>query len=73
MNLSGPSFDLGSIFSVVAERSADGKKLRKIAYVDTSQRDPTALKFAETVAVNRGVNVLLFQDLAAAQRWMDAS
>jgi hypothetical protein len=72
MNLSGPAFDLGSIYSVVAERSADGKKLRKIAYVDTSPRDPKALKFAETVAINRGVNVRLFQDLAAAHRWMEA-
>jgi hypothetical protein len=73
MNLSGPAFDFGSIFSVVAERSADGKKLRKIAYVDTSPRDPKTMKFAETVAINRGVNVRLFQDLAAAQRWMEGS
>jgi len=73
MNFSGPAFDFGGIFSVVSERSADGKKLRKIAYVDTSPRDPKTMKFAETVAINRGVNVRLFQDLAAAQRWMEGS
>jgi hypothetical protein len=26
--------------------------------------------FAETVAVNRGVNVRLFQDVAAAAQWL---
>jgi hypothetical protein len=28
------------------------------------------MKFAETVAINRGVNVRLFQDLAKAKEWM---
>ena len=45
-------------------------KLRKIAYVDTSQRDPDKMKFAETVAQNRGVNVRLFRDGDAARQWL---
>jgi hypothetical protein len=70
MNLAGPSLDMGSIFGVIAQRSADGLKLRKIGYVDASARDPEKLKFAETVAVNRGLNVRLFRDIEDAKRWM---
>ncbi len=71
-NLAGPSLDSSSIFDVVAQRTAMAAKLRRIAYVDHSGhgRDPSKMKFAETVALNRGVNVRLFHDLADAQRWL---
>ena len=72
MNLSGPSLDLTSIFGVISQRSAEATKLRKIAYVDASQRDPEKMRFAETVAINRGVNVRLFQDLDQAKQWMSS-
>jgi hypothetical protein len=70
MNLSGPSLALSSIFGVIVHRSDDAMKLRKIAYVDASDRDPEKTKFAETVAINRNVNVRLFRDLEEAKRWM---
>jgi len=70
MNLAGPSLDATRIFGVILERSKDATKLRKIAYVDPTPRDPERMKFAETVAINRGVNVGLFQDLASAKAWM---
>lgn len=70
MNLSGPSLDLASIFGVIMQRSTDAVKLRKIAYVDASERDPDRMKFAETVAINRGVNVRLFRDLDSAKQWI---
>jgi hypothetical protein len=44
-------------------------KLEKIAYVDGS-RDLSQAYFAETVAMNRGVNVRLFPDVAAAASWL---
>ena len=73
-NLSGPSLGASSIFSVVSERSADAATLRRIAYVDPgSERSPEQLKFAETVAVNRGVNVRLFRTVAEAERWISDS
>ena len=71
MNLAGPSLDSTSIFRVIAQRSTDAAGLKKIAYVDASSRDPVKMKFAETVAINRGVNVRLFQDLAQAKEWME--
>lgn len=70
MDLSGPSLESASIFRVIAQRSADGAKLRKIAYVDKSERGPEKVKFAETVAINRGVNVRLFPDVESATRWL---
>lgn len=71
MNFSGPSLDPSGIFGVVGEAaSRPGAKLRKIAYVDTSARDPEKMKFAETIALNRGVNVRLFRDVEEAKRWM---
>jgi hypothetical protein len=73
MNLAGPSLDSTSIFRVIAQRSTEAVGLGKIAYVDASSRDPEKMKFAETVAINRGVNVRLFQDLAKAKEWMGQS
>jgi chromosome condensin MukBEF MukE localization factor len=71
MALTGPSLDTSSIFSVIAERSGDGAKLRRIAYVGLSEaRDDGKARFAETVAVNRGVNVRFFRDVAEAQKWL---
>ena len=67
----GPSLDTGSIYNVIAQRSETGKQMRKIAYVPLPRRDPSPAKFAETVAVNRGVNVRLFADVAAARRWLE--
>ena len=70
MNLSGPSLESGTIFGVLQSRSPQGSTLRKIAYVDASQRDPEKMRFAETVAKNRGVNVRLFRALDDAKQWM---
>jgi hypothetical protein len=72
INFDGPSLDPASIFRVILGRSDDAVKLRRIAYVDVTSKNPERMKFAETVAVNRGVNVRLFQDLADAQRWISA-
>ena len=69
-NLSGRSLESSSIFDVVSKRTAQALKLRKIAYYDNSERDPEKVKFAETVARNRGVNVRLFNDLDAAKGWL---
>jgi hypothetical protein len=71
MDLTGPSLDTSSIFNVIAERSGDGAKLRKIAYVDLSvAKDDGKARFAETVAVNRGVNVRLFRVVVDAEKWL---
>ena len=68
LDLEGPQLSMLRIYDVIAERSVDGAKLRKIAYVDAAPGKES--KFAETVAANRGVNVRLFPDVAAAKRWL---
>jgi hypothetical protein len=56
---------------VISDRVPDGRNLRKIAYVDDSiDFDPGMPVFAETVAVNRGVNVRLFQNVELAEEWL---
>ena len=68
---SGPSLATSTIFGVVTERSTDGARLRKVAYVNgNDDSSPEKAKFAETVAINRGVNVRLFHDVAAAEGWL---
>lgn len=72
MKLTGPSLDAGSIFRVISQSSPEGTRLRRIAYVEASIADPSKAHFAESVAVNRGVNVRLFPDVAAAARWLES-
>jgi hypothetical protein len=70
MALSGPSLDMTSILKVITERSQAGTRLRKIAYYERSPDKPGRAGFAETVAINRGVNVRLFNERDAAIRWL---
>jgi len=70
VQFSGPNLSTTSVFNVISEKVPDGRNLSKIAYVQTESDDPAMPYFAETVAVNRGVNVRLFQSVAAAQKWL---
>ena len=70
IGFSGPSLSTASVYNVISQRLVDARKLRKIAYVQTNIDDPAMPYFAETVAHNRGVNVRLFQSMAAAEQWL---
>jgi hypothetical protein len=70
MQLHGPDLNTTNVYEVISQRVADGSKLRKIAYVPLQRDDRSMAYFAETVAVNRGVNVHLFETVAAAERWL---
>ena len=70
LDFTGPSLGTGGIYDVVSREAGGGKTLRKVGYVDASPRDPGKKKFAETVALNRGVNVRLFTSVAEAARWL---
>jgi len=71
MKFEGPALDTGSIYSVIAQRSDSGKQMRKIAYVAPPGREVAKSKFAETVAINRGVNVRLFPNVESARAWLE--
>jgi hypothetical protein len=70
MQLQGPNLATTSVYEVISQRASDGSKLKKIAYVPFGTDDRSMAYFAETVAVNRGVNVRLFESVAAAERWL---
>ena len=70
MASSGPSLAAANVYDVISRRAPEGLRLRKIAYVQTSIDDKEMPQFAENVARNRGVNVRLFPDVAAGDRWL---
>ena len=74
MQLTGTNLGMGEVFSVINERSHQGSKLTRIAYVERNTDLPRQFaEFAELVAKNRFVNVRLFDDVADAQQWLEGT
>ena len=74
MRFLGRSLNLGSAYTVIADRSPHGAKFERIAYVDANhERAPEDAEFAEMAAQNRGVNVRLFRTLTDARQWLEES
>ena len=71
-NLMGPSLRMSILFGLVIKAVQQvPETLHRIAYVDMNpQHDRNALQFAETVAVNRGVDVKFFITVAQALEWL---
>ena len=74
-NLAGPGLSLTDIFGVAQHGSRppgpDEPALR-IAYVDTNpQHSHADMKFAETVATNRGLDARVFRTIIDAQGWLE--
>jgi len=68
--LEGPRLDTLTVFHIASEgsRRAQGD-FEAIAYVDVNA-EGNLMKFAETVAVNRGLPVMVFSSLAKAEEWL---
>lgn len=73
MRLTGSRLGTLGIYRVISDRSADGARLRRIAYVEDPLDYVEEARFAETVAVNRAVNVRLFTDVSEAARWLESN
>lgn len=71
-DLQGPSLSTMEIFSIVSEGSKNvWPQVRLIAFVDINPEHlPGQMKFAETVAINRGVNIRMFRTLPEAEAWL---
>ena len=68
--LEGPRFDEMEIFSLISEGAGDALGVfEAIAYID-EQQDFDVVKFAETVAVNRGIPIAVFSSVADAENWL---
>ena len=72
-NLKGPSLGTGVIYNIVTEAGNQvWPMVRRIAYTDVNPEHNTeAMQFAETVAVNRAVNIRLFSSVMDAEKWLE--
>jgi hypothetical protein len=68
--LEGPRLGTLDVFQIAVEGSDKALgKLRAIAYVDVNAKGGL-MKFAETVAVNRGLPITVFATVSAAKNWL---
>ena len=68
--LDGPRLDEMQIFDIILKGSPDALGVfEAVAYID-EQQDFEVVKFAETVAVNRGIPVAVFSSIADAENWL---
>jgi hypothetical protein len=68
--LDGSRLEAFDVFEVASQGASQARgKFKAFAYVDVNA-DGELMHFAETVAVNRGVPVVVFPTVAAAERWL---
>ena len=72
-NLSGPGLRTSSIYELVSGKSAQSERVvGRMAYVDINPaHDLGEMKFAENVAVNRGISVQVFATVQEAEAWLE--
>ena len=69
-NLTGRRLETWDVYQVASDSSTQARGLFKaIAYVDVNASGQL-MKFAETVANNRGVPMTLFASVAEAEAWL---
>jgi len=69
-HLQGPRLSTFPVFRVASEGAKQALgHVRAIAYVDANASG-NLMQFAETVAVNRGLNVAVFRSVDAAREWL---
>ena len=73
-NLQGPTFSTLDIFEVILVSSKTRSPwVQAVAFVDLNpEHDPEGMRFAETVARNRGINVRVFATVEEAEKWLQA-
>ena len=68
--LEGPRLDEMEIFSLISKGSPDALGFfQAVAYVD-EQQEYDIIKFAETLAVNRGIPMAVFGSIPDAENWL---
>jgi hypothetical protein len=69
-NLKGPRLDILDVFDIASSaRERATTPLPVVAYVDVNATSDL-MKFAEDVAVNRGIDVRVFSSVADAAQWL---
>jgi len=70
--LEGPRLGTMDIFEIASgghHRLAE--RYPTVAYVDVNATNASEMKFAEDVAVNRGISIRVFPSVAGARRWLE--
>lgn len=68
--LEGPRLGTLDVYEIVSGRSSRAERsLETMAYVDVNARGEL-MKFAENVAVNRGLRMTVFPTVAEAEKWL---
>ena len=68
--LEGPRLSTLDVFEIVSHVSDQSRGVMKaVAYVDLN-REGDSMRFAETVAVNRGLSVTVFSTVSEAEDWL---
>lgn len=69
--LDGPRLDICDVFEIASEGSGRASgTMKAIAYVDVHAVGDM-MKFAENVAVNRGLPLAIFPTVAEAEKWLN--
>lgn len=71
-DLAGPGLPMVEIYQIIESGGVRGRPLlRRIAYVDVRQQERAGnTRFAETVALNRGLNLRSFVSVEEAAAWL---
>ncbi len=71
-NLAGAGMSIVDIFEIVTRKGPEvWPVVQRVAYVDTNPKhDPSNMKFAETTAVNRSMNMNVFASASEAEAWL---
>lgn len=68
--LDGPRVSVADVFQIASKSSGPARgHFKKIAYIDVNAVGDL-MKFAETVAVNRGLPVKVFASVLEADKWL---
>ncbi len=68
--LEGPRLGMPDVFQIASEGSDNARgMLKSVAYVDVNAANDL-MKFAETVAFNRGLPAAVFPTVAVAEKWL---
>ena len=69
--LTGPRLSTIGVFQIASSASdQDQRHFKAVAFVDVNAENDDLMKFAETVATNRGISVKVFSSVADAEQWL---
>ncbi len=71
-NLLGPSVSMAAALDIVAKATKQTSEyVQRVAFVDVNpEHSSSLLKFAETAAISRGLNIRVFSSLSIAEKWI---